>query len=95
MNAIEQSLRKFIRENFLFGADTPLADGDSFLEMGIIDSTGVLELVDFLEREHGVQVADEELVPENLDSIRNLVTFLERKQTPPERVEGSKESHAT
>jgi acyl carrier protein len=86
MTAIEQTLRKFIRESFLFGADTPLADDDSFLELGIIDSTGVLELVDFLQREYGIHVADEELVPENLDSIRNLVAFLERKQAPADAV---------
>lgn len=95
MNTLECSLRTFIRENFLFGADTPLADDDSFLEMGIIDSTGVLELVDFLQREYGIHVADEELVPENLDSIRNLVVFLQRKQTSPDCVGGARESHAT
>jgi len=79
MSAMARTLRQFVRENFLFGADTPLADDDSFLAMGIIDSTGVLELVDFLQRQYGVQVADEELVPENLDSIDNLVRFLESK----------------
>jgi acyl carrier protein len=79
MSAIAQTLRGFIRENFLFGADTPLADEDSFLALGIIDSTGVLELVDFLQRHYGVRVADEELLPENLDSINNLVRFLESK----------------
>jgi len=95
MNTIEQRLRTFIRDNFLFGAETPLADDESFLELGIIDSTGVLELVDFLEREFGVHVADEELVPENLDSIRNLVGYLGRKQSPSPRREETKESHAT
>lgn len=80
MHVMENKLRHFIRENFLFGADMPLAEGDSFLELGIIDSTGVLELVEFLQREFSIQVADEELVPENLDSIRNLLGFLERKQ---------------
>jgi acyl carrier protein len=80
MNAIENTLRKFIRENFLFGADRPLADDDSFLEQGIIDSTGVLELVDFVERQYGIHVTDEELVPENLDSIRNLARYLDEKQ---------------
>ena len=79
MSAMARTLRQFVRENFLFGADTPLADDDSFLAMGIIDSTGVLELVDFLQRQYGVRVADEELVPENLDSIDNLVRFLESK----------------
>jgi acyl carrier protein len=80
MNPMEQRLRAFIRDNFLFGADMPLAADDSFLELGIIDSTGVLELVDYLAREFGVEVADEELVPENLDSLQNLVGFVERKR---------------
>lgn len=80
MSAIAQTLRRFVRENFLFGADTPVADDDSLLGLGIIDSTGILELVDFLQRQYGVRVADEELVPENLDSIDNLVRFLESKR---------------
>jgi acyl carrier protein len=74
------TLREFIRENFLFGQDTPVSDDDSFLELGIIDSTGVLELVAFLEQEHQIRIADEELVPENLDSINRLLRFLETKQ---------------
>jgi len=73
-------LRAFVRENFLFGQDTPVSDDDSFLELGIIDSTGVLELVAFLEQEYQIRIADEELVPENLDSINRLLRFLETKQ---------------
>ena len=56
-----------------------LKDTDSFLENGIIDSTGVLELVSFLEEKFGIEVADEELIPENLDSITNVVNYLQRK----------------
>lgn len=80
MKAIQQTLRNFVNENFLFGqgADS-FADDDSFLENGIIDSTGVLELVTFLESEYKVSIADEELVPDNLDSINRLVDFIERK----------------
>ena len=74
------TLRAFIRENFLFGQETPLSDDDSFLELGIIDSTGVLELVAFLEHQYRIRIADEELVPENLDSINRLLRFLEAKQ---------------
>ena len=74
------TLREFIRENFLFGQETPVSDDDSFLELGIIDSTGVLELVAFLEQEYRIRIADEELVPENLDSINRLLRFLEAKQ---------------
>ena len=79
MNAISTALRRFIQENFLFGAEPTFSDDDSFLEQGIIDSTGVLELVGFLESQYQIRIADEELVPENLDSIRNLIGFIERK----------------
>ena len=73
-------IRNFIIENFLFGdSSNGLKDTDSFLENGIIDSTGVLELVSFLEENFGVEVADEELIPENLDSILNVVSYLQRK----------------
>jgi acyl carrier protein len=77
----EQKLRKYILETYLFTTDDgALANDDSFLDKGIIDSTGILELVMYLEEEFGLAVADEELLPENLDSINNLVTFVERKQ---------------
>ena len=72
-------LREFIKDNFLFGQTPDFSDDDSFLEMGIIDSTGVLELVAFLESHHQFTIEDDELVPENLDSINNLTKFIERK----------------
>jgi acyl carrier protein len=80
MPDLERDIRAFVVENFLFGEDDGLGPEDSFLERGIIDSTGVLELVGFLERQFGVRVEDHELVPANLDSIRGLVAFIERKQ---------------
>ena len=76
-----EKIRSFVRENFLFGGDDELRDDDSFLDMGIVDSTGVLELVAFLEAEWDLTIDDAELVPENLDSVNNIVGFLERKQT--------------
>jgi len=80
MSKYELDLRQFIVDNFLFGkADAPLASSDSLLERGIIDSTGVLELVGFLEQKYGITIQDEELVPENLDSIERLVCFVGRK----------------
>jgi acyl carrier protein len=79
MNDIGWSLRQFIKENFLFGQDLTFADDDSFLELGIVDSTGVLELVTFIEERYQITVDDEELVPENLDSIENLVRFIEAR----------------
>jgi acyl carrier protein len=76
-----QKLRRYVLETYLFTTDDKaLANNDSFLDKGIIDSTGILELVMFLEQEFKVQVADEELVPENLDSIERLARFIERKQ---------------
>jgi acyl carrier protein len=57
-----------------------LGDGDSLIDAGLIDSTGVLELVGFLEQEFGIDVADEDLVPENLDSIARLAAFIDRKR---------------
>lgn len=77
----EEKLRKYILETYLFTTDdSALANDDSFLDKGIIDSTGILELVMYLEEEFGLAVADEELLPENLDSINNLVQFVARKQ---------------
>lgn len=58
-----------------------LADDGSLLDLGIIDSTGVLELVGFLEETYGISVEDEELVPDNLDTVNNLVAFVERKRS--------------
>ena len=75
----KQAIREFVIENFLFGEANGLKDDTSFLEEGIIDSTGILELVTFLEDEFSITVEDEELIPENLDSIGNVANFLERK----------------
>ncbi len=80
MEELEQELRRFVVDNFLFGRDNGFGAADSFLEGGIIDSTGVLELVAFLEERFGIDVADEELVPENLDSLENLARFVRSKQ---------------
>ncbi len=73
---IVEPVRSFVIRNFLFGRDEKLTDDQSFLEAGIIDSTGILELVAFLEKTYGIQLEDEELVPENLDSINNISCFL-------------------
>ena len=79
MNETKTQIKEFIIENFLFGNANGLKDDTSFLEEGIIDSTGVLELVTFLEETFDIQVEDEELIPENLDSINNVTAYLERK----------------
>ncbi len=79
MSELKSTIRNFIVENFLFGNNSGLSDDAMFLEEGIIDSTGVLELVTFLEDEFSIEVDDEELTPENLGSIDNVALYLKRK----------------
>ena len=81
MAEYRERVRTFIIKNFLFGDDDGLKDDASFLDEGVIDSTGVLELVAFLEEDFGITVEDDELVPENLDSIKNVVSYLGKKIT--------------
>lgn len=77
----EQKIVDFIVNNFLFGKrDQAPQPEQSFLEAGVIDSTGVLELVAFVEETFGIAVSDDELVPAHFDSVRNLATFVERKR---------------
>jgi acyl carrier protein len=81
MSTTAQEIRTFIVNNFMFGQNgDALADDQSFLETGVIDSTGVLELIAFLEQQYGIKVEDQEVVPANLDSIRQLEAFLSRKR---------------
>jgi len=76
----EAKVREYILENYLFTNDqNALMNEDSFLDKGIIDSTGILEIIMFLEDEFGVKVEDEEMIPENLDSVKNIVSFIQRK----------------
>jgi len=79
MEAIQQKLRNFVTETFLFGDGADLRDDDSFIEKGIIDSTGILQVVDFVEHEFHFQIREEDLLPENLDSINQLVAFIQRE----------------
>jgi acyl carrier protein len=80
MQNIEQEILEFVTDNFLFGqASIRLSNYDSFLDQGIIDSTGVLELVAFLEEKYQIKIEDNELTPQYLDSIHKLVKFLETK----------------
>ncbi len=80
MTSPRDEIRQFITQTFLFGQPLELDDRGSLLENGIIDSTGVLELVAHLEEVYRVKVDNEELVPDNLDSIEAIVTYLARKQ---------------
>ncbi len=77
-----KKIREFIFENFLFDASDEDLDNDaSFLEQGIIDSTGVLELVEWLEETFEFKIDDEELIPENLDSVNLIAAFIDRKKS--------------
>jgi acyl carrier protein len=80
MSDLKRDLRHFIVETFLFGQDSGLTDDTSFLEKGIVDSTGVLELVAHLEKTYAIKVKDEELTPDNLDSINSIADFLAKKR---------------
>lgn len=80
MSSPQQQIRRFILTNYLFTEDeSRLGDSESLMKSGILDSTGILELIMFLEETFGIKVADEEMAPENLDSVANAVAFLGRK----------------
>lgn len=74
-----QQIRSFMVETFLFGDDSALQEDTSFIQSGIIDSTGILELINFMEQTFGIKIEDNELVPENLDSLNNIARFLDQK----------------
>lgn len=82
---IRQIVRVFIEDNFvLFDRSRPLGDQDSLLEAGVIDSTGVLELITFIEDTFGLELVDEDLVPANLDSIQRITDFIAGRIRIPE-----------
>jgi len=75
-----QQIRDYVIDRFLFGQrGERLSDDASFLEQNLVDSTGVLEMVMFLEQRFGVKVQDQELIPENLDSVNRVAAFVARK----------------
>jgi acyl carrier protein len=74
-----QQVRDYLQKNFLFDNAVTFTDKDSLLKIGIIDSTGVLELVTFVQETYKIEIKDEEITPENLDSVENLSAFIERK----------------
>ena len=77
---MRNEVREFFVENFLFGDETNMiADDVSFMESGTIDSTGILEIIEFLEDKYSILIEDSELTPENLDSLNAIVGFVNRK----------------
>lgn len=80
MVEILQTIRNFLFDNYLFGLEEQeLSNEDSFLELGILDSTGILELIMFIETEFNIKVEDPEIIPENIDSVDNVSKFIYRK----------------
>ena len=80
--SVEKTIRTYILQNFLFTDDeSALTSGDSLIGKGIVDSTGALEIVHFLEERFGIKVHDSEMVPDNLDSVNKMTAFIARKQT--------------
>ena len=75
----EQQVRGYLVDNFLFGDDGGLTSSQSLLASGVIDSTGVMELVMFLQKTFEIEIADQDLVPDNLDTIENISRFVNRK----------------
>lgn len=84
---LRQRLRGFVSSNFYMADSASLEDGVSLLEHGIVDSTGVLEVIAFIEETFDIAVDDSEMLPENLDSIERLTSFIMRKKA--QSTEGS------
>ena len=89
---IEQKIREFIVKNLYYAEDSFIADEASFLETGVIDSMGVMELVAFIQSEFGVEAAQQEIVVENFDSISKLANFVRRKLLLKEPLEPASET---
>ncbi len=81
-HTVAQILRNFVIDNFLYAdRDTQLNDDDSFSDKGIVDSTGVLELITYVESEFGIRVSDEEIIPDNFDSLEKLTRYIQTKRS--------------
>lgn len=78
--ATQETVRRFLAERFLFDPEAPIDPARSLIETGVLDSTGVMELVMFLEATFAIKVADADLVPKNLDGLAAIAAFVERKQ---------------
>jgi acyl carrier protein len=80
MTDIKEQVRTYVVDNFVMGSHAPkFADSDSFLDLHIVDSTGFLELVTYIEEKFGIRIEDDEMVPENLDSLDNIDAYVAKK----------------
>ncbi len=83
MQQIQQEVRQFVIENFIFESDhRGFSNDDSFFETGLLDSMGVLTLVEFVREKYGISIDDGELLPENWDSVNRIVAFVQGRMTP-------------
>jgi acyl carrier protein len=80
---LNEQIRTFILSNFYVADPATVTDATSLLQEGIVDSTGVLEVISFLEMTYGITVDDSEMIPENLDSIASIARFVRAKQPAP------------
>lgn len=76
---VQQQVRSFVEQNFYVGEGNPVADDTSLIRTGVVDSTGVLEIIAFLETEFGIEIEDRDAVPANLESIARISAFVARK----------------
>ncbi len=76
---VKGRVRKYIVDNIMMASDDNLADEASLLQLGILDSTGVLELITFIEDSFGIKVEEQEMLPENLDSLKGIAAYVARK----------------
>lgn len=81
MQQIKTTVRQYIQDNFLMGAADQYADDASFMDAHLLDSTGFLELVQFLEESYAIKVEDDEMMPENLDCLDAIAAFVLRKRS--------------
>lgn len=81
-SATPAAIREFIAETFLFGDDSGLENNTSFMETGLIDSMGVLQIADFLKQTYSVTIREEQFIPDNLDSIERITRFVNQSLTP-------------
>jgi acyl carrier protein len=83
MEDVQQRVKRFVMENFFVSDPSEIGDDTSLIATGMVDSTGMLEVITFLESEFGVRVRDQEMVPGNLETIGRIAAFVERKRAAP------------
>ena len=79
MHQIQEDVRQFVTDDFLFDSSSQFADDDSFIEKGLIDSMGILRLITFVEKKYAIRVLEEELITENWDSVERVAMFVQKK----------------